>query len=120
MVDVDKLDPSDPRAPYLQVADTFRRQITDGVLAVGSKLPGYDAVAAEYGVARGTVKRALETLQDEGLVVIRHGQGSFVRAAAPEQEPVSVEVTLAEMRTALAALTTRVEQIERQLADQRG
>lgn len=115
MSDVDKLDPSDPRAPYLQVADRFRQQIAGGSFGIGDKLPGYDAVATTYGVARGTVKRAYETLQDEGLIVIRHGQGSFVRAQ-PTPEP-SDDVTLANVLSTLAEFGRRLEDVERRLED---
>lgn len=48
-------------------------------LAPGERLPSINRTAFHYGVARPTVRRALETLSREGLVS-RQTQGVFVRA----------------------------------------
>jgi GntR family transcriptional regulator len=117
MSDVDKLDPSDHRAPYQQVADVYRRAISDGSLKPGDKLPGYDAVAAEYGVARGTARRAFEQLQTENLIVIRHGQGSFVRPRSPETEQAPGNEELSAIHVRLAEFDRRLAEIEKRLAD---
>jgi GntR family transcriptional regulator len=34
----------------------------------------------EYGIARGTARRAVEVLRDEGLVITVQGRGTYVRA----------------------------------------
>jgi DNA-binding GntR family transcriptional regulator len=47
-------------------------------------LPSEAAFATEYGIARSTLHRALEQLQDERLIVSRPGKGRMV--AVPEQE----------------------------------
>jgi DNA-binding transcriptional regulator YhcF (GntR family) len=73
------LDPDDTRPPYAQVVDTLRREIEQGVLAPGAKLPTHQELASQYGVSIGTVKRALGELQGAGLVLSRQGQGTFVR-----------------------------------------
>jgi GntR family transcriptional regulator len=117
MSDVDKLDPSDHRAPYQQVADVFRRAISEGSFKPGDKLPGFDAVAAEYGVARGTARRAFELLQTENLIVIRHGQGSFVRPRTPETERAPANEELSAIHARLADFDRRLAEVERQLAD---
>lgn len=73
------LDPDDPRAPYLQVAGGLRESIQAGELGPGSQLPTYQELADSWGVAVNTAKSAVSLLRDEGLVVVRHGKGSFVR-----------------------------------------
>jgi DNA-binding GntR family transcriptional regulator len=61
---------------YLQVADDLERRISDGEIEV--KLPGERDLAEDYGVAYTTVRRAMEVLRDRGLIITRHGRGTFV------------------------------------------
>ncbi|PRZ04088.1 GntR family transcriptional regulator [Isoptericola sp. CG 20/1183] len=56
-----------------QVADLVRGMVHDGRLAEGDPLPSTRALAAELGLARGTVTAAYEQLDGEGYVVLRHG-----------------------------------------------
>ncbi|GAA4453873.1 hypothetical protein GCM10023170_044720 [Phytohabitans houttuyneae] len=56
--------------------------------APGDKLPSQPEIAARYGVARETVKRALEVLRAERLIISRQGSGVFVRAQT--QRPVEL------------------------------
>jgi DNA-binding transcriptional regulator YhcF (GntR family) len=62
-----------------QITNLIRAAILTGELAPGAKLPSQPDLANHYGVARETVKRALETLRSERLIVTRQGSGSFVR-----------------------------------------
>jgi GntR family transcriptional regulator len=65
--------------PSRQIADQLRGMITAGDLAPGARLPSITTLMQEYGVARNTARRALAILEDEGLIEIVHGWGSFVR-----------------------------------------
>lgn len=58
------------------------------------KLPTEAELSAEYGVSRATVRTALQGLHREGLVVVRHGVGTFVSAA-----PAAVRAGLEELRS---------------------
>jgi DNA-binding transcriptional regulator YhcF (GntR family) len=82
------LDPDDPRQSSHQIANQLRAAILTRKLAPGDKLPSQPDLAARYGVARETVKRALEILRTERLVVSRQGSGAFVRAQT--QRPVEL------------------------------
>jgi DNA-binding transcriptional regulator YhcF (GntR family) len=73
------LDPDDARPPYVQVVDALRRQIDEGGLPPGAKLPTHEQLASQFGVSIGTIKRALGELQGAGAIVSRQGQGAFVR-----------------------------------------
>jgi DNA-binding GntR family transcriptional regulator len=61
---------------YLQVADDLERRINDGEIEV--KLPSERDLAEDYGVAYTTVRRAMEVLRERGLIITRHGRGTFV------------------------------------------
>lgn len=66
---------------YGALAAALRGRITGGHWPPGTALPAEQALAAEHGVALGTLRQALAVLADEGLVERRHGRGTFVRAA---------------------------------------
>ena len=78
--DLGQLDPDDPRQASLQIAAKLRAAILTKRVEPGEKLPSQPELAAHFGVARETVKRALETLRQERLTVSRQGAGVFVRA----------------------------------------
>ncbi|MFI7490789.1 GntR family transcriptional regulator [Micromonospora echinaurantiaca] len=75
-----ELDPDDPKQASQQIANKLRAAILTRRLAPGDKLPSQPELATRYGVARETVKRALEVLRAERLIVTRQGSGAFVRA----------------------------------------
>lgn len=75
-----ELDPDDPRQASQQIANKLRAAILTHKLNPGDKLPSQPELVARYGVARETVKRALELLRAERLIVTRQGSGAFVRA----------------------------------------
>jgi DNA-binding GntR family transcriptional regulator len=76
------------RPAYAQIADDLRRQITDGALVAGDKIPSEQELMADYGVSRIVVRMAIDVLQNEGLVSKQQGRGTFVR----EQRPVRQRV----------------------------
>jgi GntR family transcriptional regulator len=67
---------------YLQVADDVQRRIKTG--EIKARLPGERELAEEYGVAYTTVRHAMEVLRERGLIITRHGRGTFVK---PENLP---------------------------------
>lgn len=67
------------RAPrYVQVASALRRRIQEGRWNVGDKIATLEELEAEFGVARVTVRQAIELLQGEGLLKSHQGKGTFV------------------------------------------
>jgi GntR family phosphonate transport system transcriptional regulator len=62
------------------VADGIERGIADGTYAQGEKLPGETEIAETYRVNRHTVRRALATLAERGLVRAERGSGTYVEA----------------------------------------
>ena len=67
-------------ALWRQVADGIERGIADGSFAAGEKLPGETEIAETYRVNRHTVRRALATLAERGLVRAERGSGTYVEA----------------------------------------
>ena len=71
---------------YLQMRDQLIRLITSGQLPVGTRLPSIRQLAADLGVAPGTVARAYQELEREGLLRSRRPQGTFVAARGPDRQ----------------------------------
>jgi DNA-binding GntR family transcriptional regulator len=115
MTNMGQLDPDDSRPPYVQVADAIRQDIADEVLKPGAKLPSHMAIAEQYGVSVGTIKRALGELQGSGFVISRQGQGAFVRTHLPDSARDPHE--FGELRELLARHEARLDAIERRLSD---
>ena len=68
---------------HRSVADALRRQLAEGSLADGSKLPPLREIADEFEVSTMTVRQALRTLEREGHVYRIPGVGAFVRPTPP-------------------------------------
>ena len=68
------------REPLLaeRMAEQLRREIADGQLKPGSKLPTERVLSEAYGVSRPIVREALGRLKHDGLVTSRQGSGAFV------------------------------------------
>jgi GntR family transcriptional regulator/MocR family aminotransferase len=84
-----------------RVAAAVRAMIHDGRLREGDALPSTRALAAELGVARGTVVAAYEQLDGEGYITTRHGTLARV-AASLARLPVTAPGQGAEPRAAAA------------------
>lgn len=65
-------------ALWRQVGEALVDEIDRGVLSPGEKLPASTDLAARFRVNRLTVLRAISHLQDEGLVRIERGRGTYV------------------------------------------
>ncbi|WUH99450.1 GntR family transcriptional regulator [Spirillospora sp. NBC_00431] len=64
---------------YLRIADNLRRQIVDGRLAPGDRLPSRHQLAGEHGVSDRVAVEAVRLLVSEGYVEARSGSGTYVR-----------------------------------------
>jgi DNA-binding LacI/PurR family transcriptional regulator len=63
---------------YKVVRDDLARRIREGRYEIGQRLPGRNTLMREYGVAYGTIDRALRRLRAERVIEVRNGLGSFV------------------------------------------
>ncbi len=83
MLKLGQIDRTDDRPPYRQIAIMLRDAIESGKLAPGEQLPSESELIEHFGVARMTVRQAIQELRGEGLVHSEHGRGVFVRSAPP-------------------------------------
>ena len=60
------------------VRTELKRAILGGEFAVGSKLPNEDRLCERFGVSRVTVREAVRGLIEDGLVIRKHGSGTYV------------------------------------------
>ncbi len=67
---------------YIQLADTLREQIKSGAIHTGQFLPSENELSRQYGISRISVRKALELLVHEGLIIRKMGQGTLVSAEA--------------------------------------
>jgi DNA-binding GntR family transcriptional regulator len=81
-----------PRPLHAQIAARFRQSIADGSWPLHHQLPSEIELAAQLDVSRGTVRRALQTLTEAGLIVTVQGKGTFVVAQSGVEQPVVQEV----------------------------
>ena len=73
------IQPEPGQSRYAALAAALRHRIVAGEWPAGTPLPAETSLAAEHGVALGTMRRALELLAEQGLIERRHGKGTFVR-----------------------------------------
>ncbi len=69
---------SERRLGTTEIAGILRREISQGILIAKERLPSERSLADTYGVARGTVRQALNLLARESLVEIRRSSGAYV------------------------------------------
>jgi len=67
---------------YLQISEAVARDIQSGRLLDGEKLPPERVMAAQFGVAVGTLRKALTRLERHGQLRRVQGSGNYVRQAA--------------------------------------
>ncbi len=89
-----RIDPNDELPVGLQLGWRLRALIRTGELGAGERLPSFRQLAEWAGVNVGTVRSVYEGLERDGLVVTRHGQGTFVAdgvESAPQLEEIAAD-----------------------------
>src|SRR5437868_6891455 len=76
-------------ALWRRVADSIEHGINAGLYASGEKLPAETEIAENYRVNRHTVRRAIATLAERGLVRAERGSGTYV-----QERPISYPLRL--------------------------
>jgi GntR family transcriptional regulator len=81
---------SDPSGPafsplYQQIKGLIMRSLQDGEWKPGEAIPAETDLAQRYRVSQGTVRKAIDELATENLVVRRQGKGTFVATHAEEK-----------------------------------
>ncbi|WP_329488584.1 GntR family transcriptional regulator [Kitasatospora sp. NBC_01246] len=101
---------STAKAKYQQIADDLASQIRSGVLPPGAAIPSEAELMERYGVASGTVRKAVAELRTTQLIETHHGRGSFVRSRPPVQRKSSDRFRRAHRLAGKAAYLAEAEQ----------
>ncbi|WP_221564456.1 GntR family transcriptional regulator [Alkalihalobacillus sp. TS-13] len=88
---------TDHRLLYLQVIDRLKKDIESGVYQEGERLPSEFELSKLLGISRATLREALRILEDENIVVRRHGVGTFVRTRPVFSSGIEELFSLTEM-----------------------
>ncbi len=63
---------------YIKIHNQIKREIENHDYKVGSKIPAERQLAQKFGVSRMTLRQAIKTLEDEGILEQRVGSGTYV------------------------------------------
>lgn len=83
------IDLADPVPPYEQIRRQLSSLIAVGVLEPGNRLPTVRSLAADLGIAAGTVARAYKELEQSGVIESRRRNGTVVVGPPPAPHRVA-------------------------------
>lgn len=63
---------------YIKIHNQIKRDIENHVYQVGDRIPAERQLAVKFGVSRMTLRQAIKTLEDEGILERRLGSGTYV------------------------------------------
>jgi GntR family transcriptional repressor for pyruvate dehydrogenase complex len=75
-----------PQRGYEKLTERLNDFIVNGKFSAGSKLPSERALAEQFAVSRSSVREAIRTLAEKGLLESRHGDGTYV--CTPDMTPL--------------------------------
>ncbi|CCI84439.1 GntR family transcriptional regulator [Lactobacillus pasteurii DSM 23907 = CRBIP 24.76] len=84
---------------YIKIHNQIKRDIEEHVYNVGDRIPAERQLAVEFGVSRMTLRQAIKTLEDEGILERRLGSGTYV-ASRKVQEKMSGIMSFTEIMQA--------------------
>ena len=73
---------------YQRIADSLRRRLLAGQWGSGQRLPTERQLCRQFAASQITVRRALQILEQENLVVRRQGSGTFANSATHRKIPI--------------------------------
>lgn len=114
---------------HKKISDELRLKIDEGELAVDEKIPSENELCEQFSVSRLTVRRSLQTLEQEGLIYRCQGLGAFVK----DQEATKQMIHLSdfeedmigagmrpESKVLLSSVVTPTKEVLRQMHLQEG
>lgn len=118
-IDRDSLEPA-----YAQLANILRHSVASGKLRPGDQLPSESQLCERYGVSPMTVRRTINLLADQGVIIAEQGRGTFVKPVAmgaasfqlTELQSLFSDPTHTTVRLLETRIVTANERIARKLA----
>ncbi|MEU6687717.1 GntR family transcriptional regulator [Streptomyces sp. NPDC046832] len=98
--------------PYQRIVQDVKDQVRLGRLQASDKLGSTRELAERYGVAPGTVQRALAELRKEGVVYSHQGRGSFIRESAADAVADPTSLAIKRLEEKVDELSERLERLE--------
>lgn len=71
------------KTAYQLISEQLLKQIQEGIYSPGEKLPAEHEMAKRFNVSRETFRSAIRVLENKGMVVVKHGVGTFVTKMLP-------------------------------------
>jgi GntR family transcriptional regulator of arabinose operon len=85
---------NDPNPLYYQLSERIKKQIEDGEIKAGDKLPSESEMVESYGIGRLTVRNALSRLVNAGYLQKIHGKGTYCIASGLAAKKLNIDVIL--------------------------
>lgn len=82
---IDDINRTSPVPYYQQLFEVLEKRITDGTISTGDRLPSENELGVEFGLARATVRQALQLLESRGLVQRIPKRGVFATQPSTER-----------------------------------
>jgi GntR family transcriptional regulator len=102
------VDPNSPVPPFEQLRIAIRQLVATGNIPVGSRLPTVRQLAADLGLAPGTVGRAFRELESEGIIESRGRHGTHIKSTPRPPEAAERKRRIREAANAYVAIAAEL------------
>lgn len=99
---------------YERLVEHLRAYVVEAGLAAGDRLPSERELSERLGVSRASVRQAIVALEVQGILEVKHGEGTFLRTARMDALPIA---ELADLKRRLPDILEAREAIEVKLAE---
>ena len=99
---------------YERLVEHLRAYVVEAGLSAGDRLPSERELSERLGVSRASVRQAIVALEVQGILEVRHGEGTFLRAGRVDTLPID---QLADLKRRLPDILDAREAIEVKLAE---
>lgn len=108
------LSPVTRKPLYEQLVEHLRAYVVEAGLSAGDRLPSERELSERLGVSRASLRQAIVALQVQGILEVKHGEGTFLRTARMDTLPIA---ELADLKRRLPDILDAREAIEVKLAE---
>jgi GntR family transcriptional regulator, transcriptional repressor for pyruvate dehydrogenase complex len=99
---------------YERLVEHLRAYVVEARLSAGDRLPSERELSERLGVSRASVRQAIVALEVQGILEVKHGEGTFLRTARMDTLPIA---QLADLKRRLPDILDAREAIEVKLAE---